>query len=55
MEMLATTPSRPATPRVQAATLLGTTEAFATVHDLYVERGRFLQHVRREPRQRGWR
>jgi len=28
--------------KVQSANFLGTTEAFATVHDVYVERGRFL-------------
>jgi putative ABC transport system permease protein len=28
--------------RVESATLLGTVEAFSTVHDLYVEKGRFL-------------
>jgi putative ABC transport system permease protein len=28
--------------RVQAATLIGTVEAFSTVHDLYVQKGRFL-------------
>jgi putative ABC transport system permease protein len=28
--------------KVQSANYLGTTEAFATVHDVYVERGRFL-------------
>jgi putative ABC transport system permease protein len=28
--------------KVQSATLLGTTEAFSTVHDLYVDKGRFM-------------
>jgi hypothetical protein len=36
--------------KVQSANLLGTTEAFATVHDVYVEQGRFLLADRREPR-----
>jgi len=28
--------------KVQSATLLGTTESFSTVHDLYVDKGRFM-------------
>ena len=40
--------------RADAATLLGTTEAFATVHDLFVEKGRFMIRHGREPRHAAW-
>jgi putative ABC transport system permease protein len=42
MEILVYDTIKTGNARVQAATLLGTTESFATVHDTYVEKGRFL-------------
>ncbi len=42
MEVLVYDTIKTGNARVQAASLLGTTEAFATVHDTYVEKGRFL-------------
>jgi putative ABC transport system permease protein len=42
MEVLVYDTIKTGNARVQAATLLGTVEAFSTVHDTYVEKGRFL-------------
>jgi putative ABC transport system permease protein len=42
MEVLVYDTIKTGNARVQAATLLGTTESFAAVHDTYVEKGRFL-------------
>ena len=42
MEVLVYDTIKTGNARVQAASLLGTTESFATVHDTYVEKGRFL-------------
>jgi putative ABC transport system permease protein len=42
MEILVYDTIKTGNARVQAATLIGTTEEFSTVHDLYVQKGRFL-------------
>jgi putative ABC transport system permease protein len=42
MEILRYDTIKTGSAKVQSATLLGTTESFSTVHDLYVDKGRFM-------------
>ena len=49
MEILRYDTIKAGSAKVQSATLLGTTEAFSTVHDLYVDKGRFMSGLRFKP------
>ena len=42
MEILRYDTIKTGSAKVQSATLLGTTEAYSTVHDVYVDKGRFM-------------
>jgi putative ABC transport system permease protein len=45
MEILRYDTIKTGSAKVQSATLLGTTESFSTVHDLYVDKGRFMSEL----------
>ena len=56
LELIAVEPDQVrATRSVQNAQVLGTTPAYETVHDTFVERGRFLIRRRRRARRARWR